>query len=111
MIQMVVATAWLIVVCALMARMLLKYYRIRQLILKNKSTEITEEQQSFLAEIKKQYGVKRPVILCQGQEGDRTMTFGVCRPVIICDRKIDSWEAEIHIRHEMVHIKRIDALW
>ena len=51
MIQMVVATAWLIVVCALMARMLLKYYRIRQLILKNKSTEITEEQQSFLAEI------------------------------------------------------------
>lgn len=111
MIQMVVATAWLIVVCALMARMLLKYYRIRQLIIKNKSTEITEEQQSFLAEIKKQYGVKRPVILCQGQEGDRTMTFGVCRPVIICDRKIDSWEAEIHIRHEMVHIKRIDALW
>lgn len=110
-IQMVVAAAWLLVVCVLMARILLKYYRIRQMILRNESTEITENQQSFLAEIKKQYGVKRSVILCQGQEGNRTMTFGVCRPVIICDRKIDSWEAEIHIRHEMVHIKRLDALW
>lgn len=76
-IQMVVAAAWLLVVCVLMARILLKC----------------------------------SVILCQGQEGNRTMTFGVCRPVIICDRKIDSWEAEIHIRHEMVHIKRLDALW
>lgn len=111
MIQMVVAAAWLFVVCALMARMLLKYYRMRRLILNNECTEITEEQRTFLAEIRKQFGVKRPIILCQGQEEDRTMTFGVCRPVIICDRQIDSWEAEIHIRHEMVHIKRLDALW
>ncbi|MDE7199925.1 MAG: M56 family metallopeptidase [Lachnospiraceae bacterium] len=110
-IQAIVVAIWLSIVCTMMVKMLLKYYRIRRLILKYESTEMTEKQQSFLAEIKKQYGVRRPVILCQRQGGDRTMTFGVCRPVIICDREIDSWEAEIHIRHEMVHIKQLDALW
>lgn len=110
-IQTVVVAVWLLMVCAMMVRMFLKYYRIRRLILKHENTEITEKQRSSLAEIKRQYGVRRPVILCQGQDGDRTMTFGVCRPVIICDREIDSWEAEIHVRHEMVHIKRLDAMW
>ncbi len=55
--------------------------------------------------------MRRPVILCQGRDGDHTMAFGLFKPVIICDKDIDSWEAEIHIRHEMIHIKRLDALW
>lgn len=110
-IQTVVAAAWLLIVCTLMVRMLLKYYRMRRLILKYENTEMTEKQRAFLEEIKRQYGVRRPVILCQGQAGDHTMTFGVFRPVIICNKEIGSREAEIHIRHEMVHIKQLDALW
>ena len=110
-IQTAVLVVWLFIVCILMVRLLLKYSRIRRLILKYEVTEMTEKQRSFLAEMKKQYGVRRPVILCQGRNGDHTMTFGVCRPVIICDKEIDSWEAEMHVRHEMVHIKRLDALW
>lgn len=61
--------------------------------------------------MKKEYGVRRPVILCHRQETDPTMTFGVCRPVILCGKGIDNWRAEMHIRHEMVHIKRLDVLW
>lgn len=72
---------------------------------------MTEKQKIFSEALKKQYGVRRSVILCQGQDGDHTMTFGVFRPVIICDKEIGSWEAGIHVRHEMVHIKRLDALW
>ncbi len=102
---------WLFIVCTMIVRLLLKYFQIRRVILKYDGSEMTEKQQTFLAELRKQYAVRRPVILCQGRDGDHTMTFGVCRPVIICDKDIDSREAEIHVRHEMVHIKRLDALW
>ncbi len=110
-IQTVVVAAWLLIVCTVMVRMLLKYYRMRRLILKYENTEMTEKQRSFLEEIKRQYGVRRSVMLCQGQAGDHTMTFGVFRPVIICNKETGSWEAGIHVRHEMVHIKRFDVLW
>lgn len=109
--QITVAVVWLIVVCALVIRLLVMYVQARRLILKCKGTETTDKQKLILTELKKQYGVRRPVILFQGQEGDHTMTFGILSPVIICDREIASWEAEIHVRHEMIHIKRMDALW
>lgn len=110
-IQVTAVSVWLLIACIMMVRLLLKYFRIRRVILKYEDTEMTEKQRTFLAELKKQHGVRRPVILCQGREEDHTMTFGFCRPVIICDKDIDSREAEIHVRHEMVHIKRLDALW
>lgn len=110
-IQVTAVSVWLLIACIMMVRLLLKYFRIRRVILKYEDTEMTEKQRTFLVELKKQYGVRRPVILCQGRDGDHTMTFGVCRPIIICDKDIDSREAEIHVRHEMVHIKRLDTLW
>lgn len=110
-IQTAVVAVWLLIVCIMMVSIFLKYLRIRRLILKYEVTEMTEKQRLFLEELKKQYGVRRPVMLCQGRDGDHTMTFGVCRPVIICDKETDSWEAEMHVRHEMVHIKRLDVLW
>ena len=110
-IQTAVLAVWLFIVCILMVRLLLKYFWIRRLILKYEVTEMTEKQRSFLAKLKKQYGVRRSIILCQRRNGDHTMTFGVFRPVIICDKEKGSWEAEMHVRHEMVHIKRLDVLW
>lgn len=110
-IQTAAVAVWLLIVCIMMVSIFLRYFRIRRLILKYEVTGMTEKQQSFLAEMKMQYGVRRPVILCKGRNGDHTMTFGVCRPVIICDKETGSWEAELHIRHEMVHIKRLDVLW
>lgn len=110
-IQATAVSVWLLIACIMMVRFLLKYFQIRRVILKYEDTDMTEKQKLFLAELKKQYGVRRPVILCQGRDEDHTMTFGYCRPVIICDKDIDSREAEIHVRHEMVHIKRLDTLW
>lgn len=61
--------------------------------------------------MEKKYGVRRPVILYQGQEENQTITFGICSPVIICNREVRSREAELLVRHEMVHIRRLDVLW
>lgn len=89
----------------------MKYVRAGQMFAEYADSGITDKQSLFLAELKEQYGVRRPVILYQGQEGYHTMTFGICRPVIICDRNLESKESEMLIRHEMVHIRRLDALW
>ena len=76
-IQTAVVAVWLLIVCFLMARLFLKYFRGRRLLLKYEAAEMTGEQRAFLERLKKQYGVRRPVILCQGPDGDHTMTFGV----------------------------------
>lgn len=110
-IQAAMATVWLFIVWIMMVSLYLKYLRMRRLIIKYKGSEMTEMQWSFLSTLKKQYGVRRPVILCQGRNGDHTMTFGVFKPIIICDKEVGSWESEIHVRHEIIHIKRMDALW
>lgn len=110
-VQMIMLAVWLFIVCIMMMRPLIKYLRIRRLVVPYEGGGMTEKQKIFSEALKKQYGVRRSVILCQGQDGDHTMTFGVFRPVIICDKEIGSWEAGIHVRHEMVHIKRFDALW
>ena len=39
------------------------------------------------------------------------MTFGFFSPVIVCSRHTTSREAELLVRHELVHIKRMDVLW
>lgn len=110
-VQMIVAGVWLFVVGILMVGWILKYVRIRRQIDKYTGMVMTEEQKAYLENLKKQYGVRRPVILYQGREGEQTITFGIFRPVIICNREIGSREAELLVRHEMVHIRRMDVLW
>lgn len=110
-VQITVAGIWLFTACILMVRWILKYVRARHVFVKYADSGMTEKQRLFLAELKKQYGVRQPVVLYQGQDGYPTMTFGICKPVIICDRNLESKEAEMLIRHEMVHIRRLDVLW
>lgn len=110
-VQMIVAGVWLLIVGILMARWIFMYVRIRRQIDQYTGTMMTEEQKSYVEDLKKQYGVRRPVILYQGRDEEQTITFGICRPVIICNREIGSREAELLIRHEMVHIRRMDVLW
>ncbi len=109
--QMIVVGVWLLIVGILMMRWILKYVRIRRQIDKYTGNVMTEKQKSFLERLKKQYGVKWPVVLYQAREGEPTITFGICRPVIICNREMNSREAEMLVRHEMVHIRRMDVLW
>ena len=110
-IQTVLAVVWILAVCILMGRMLIDYVRTSRLIVGYAGNGMTDQEQSFLAGIKEQYGVKQRVILCSGYAEAHTMTFGVFRPVIICDRKVDNPDAKLLVSHEMVHIKRRDVLW
>lgn len=110
-VQISVVGVWLLIICILTVRYGLIYARVRHRILLCIGTVMTEKQQSFLEVWKRKYGVRRSVILYQGQKRDQTITFGICSPVIICNRKVGSREEELLVRHEMVHIRRLDVLW
>lgn len=102
---------WLSVAGLLMIRQVVKYVRTARMITGYIGTKMTVREEMFLAGVKEQYGVKRRVLLYRGEKGRAPITFGVHRPVIFCDRDIESRDAELLVSHEMVHIRRLDAVW
>lgn len=110
-IQMITVGVWLSVACFLMTRQLTGYLRTIHRIARYTNSRMTNRQKELIAELKKEYGIRRRVLLYQGEAKESSMTFGVCRPVIICGVDTGSREGKLLIRHEMVHIKRMDVLW
>ncbi len=109
--QGAVVAVWLLIVCFLTGRMVMDYMRASRVIVRCADRSIAERRMTLLDQIKAQCGVRQKVILCSGYAGTHTMTFGVRKPVIVCDREIGNRDAELLLRHEMVHIKRRDVLW
>lgn len=109
--QIAAVLIWLSVAGLLMIRQAVKYMRTARVIAGYIGTNMTDREEMFLAGVKEQYGVKRRVLLYRGEKGRTPITFGVFRPVILCDRDVESREAELFVSHEMVHIRRLDAVW
>lgn len=109
--QMTVIVVWLLVVCVLLLRQLVEYVRTVRLIARYADSKMTDRQRAVLEPLQEEYKVKRHVSLYQGTDGEPTITFGVFRPIILCGRDLESREAKLLIRHEMVHIKRWDVFW
>lgn len=102
---------WLSVACLLMIDQIIKYVKNARRIAGYIDMKMTDSEEAFLSGIKEQYGIRRRVLLYQGEPGKPSLTFGVFRPVILCGREIGSRESELVVRHEMVHIRRLDAFW
>lgn len=109
--QITIIILWLLVACFLLLRQLLEYMQMIRLFQRYAGQEMTERQRAVLEPLKEEYKVKRHVTLYQGTGKEPTITFGVFRPIILCGRPLESREAELLVRHEMVHIKRWDVLW
>lgn len=110
-IQTAAAIVWLSGICLLMARQVVEYARLVRLAAGYADRVMTPEQRTFLDGLKEQYGIRRRVFLYEAPEKEYTMTFGFFRPVIVCGKETASREAELLVRHELVHIKRMDAFW
>lgn len=110
-IQIMTVGIWLLVAILLMAWQIFKYLKTARWIAGYTKIKMTDRQKAYLDGLKKEYGIRREVLLYQGEPGASAMTFGIYRPVIICGKEVGSREAELLIRHELVHIKRMDALW
>lgn len=110
-IQTAAAIVWLSGICLLMARQIVEYALLVRLAAGYADRVMTPEQRAFLDGLKEQYGIRRRVFLYEAPEKEYTMTFGFFRPVIVCGKETASREAELLVRHELVHIKRMDAFW
>lgn len=102
---------WLSVACLLMIDQIIKYVKNARRIAGYIDMKMTDSEEAFLSGIKERYGIRRRVLLYQGEPEKPSLTFGVFRPVILCGREIGSRESELVVRHEMVHIRRLDAFW
>lgn len=109
--QTVAVFIWMSVACLLMIDQIIKYVRNARRIAGYVDMKMTDKEEAFLSGIKELYGIKRRVLLYQGEPGKSSVTFGIFRPVILCGREIGSRESELVVRHEMVHIRRLDAFW
>lgn len=110
-IQILVVTVWVLGVCILIARHLMRYARLNRRVAGFLEKNMPDRHREIVAEYRKEFGVKRPVGLYRCTDEEPTMTFGVLRPVIVCNREPESREGRLLIRHEMVHIKRGDIFW
>lgn len=110
-IQIALAVVWLAGACFQIGRKVPEYVRTTRFATDYAEEKMTDRNKEIIAGMKGQYGVRRRVAFYYGGAGERTMTIGVIKPVIICGREPESREAELLIRHEMVHIKRLDVFW
>lgn len=110
-IQTAAIIVWLLGICLLLAGQVAEYLYLARLAVKYANRTMTSEQKTFLDAWKKQYRIRRRVFLYEATAEEGTMTFGFLHPVIVCSRKMTSREAELLVRHELVHIKRMDAMW
>lgn len=109
--QMAAMIVWLVGACFLIGKRLTEYVRRVRRVAFYAEKKMTDRHRAVITDLKAQFGVKRRVALYWEQDGGHTMTFGIFKPVIICNKEPGSREAELMIRHEMVHIKRIDVFW
>lgn len=109
--QTTAAGIWLFGIVLLLARRTAEYVRMVRQAAGYADQVMTPEQEAFLERWKRQYGIRRRVHLYETPAQEKTMTFGFFQPVIVCGRAVTSREAELLVRHELVHIRRMDALW
>lgn len=109
-IQAVVISVWLLLALIILLRELLDYLKTRRILAYCMSKTRVEEDASFIS-LKEQIGLKRRIVVYQGENEERTITFGFLRPAILCGHKVGSEEAELILRHELIHIKRWDTVW
>jgi len=109
--QTTAAIVWLTGICLLMARQAAEYVILVRIAARYADRAMTPEQKAFIGGLKKQYGIRRRVFLYEAAAGEHTITFGFIHPVIVCSREVTSREAELLVRHELVHIRRMDAFW
>ncbi|MDE7430129.1 MAG: M56 family metallopeptidase, partial [Lachnospiraceae bacterium] len=110
-IQIALITVWLTVACLLLLQQIWEYLQTIRWFVKHADRNMTESQREVLESLKEEYRIRRNVLLFQGEDGTPTITFGIFRPIILCGRPLESREAKLLLRHEMVHIKRWDILW
>lgn len=110
-IQTAIVAVWVLGVSIMLVSQLAGYVRMTRRFAGYANAIMADRHRKVIDELKEEYGVKRSIALYYGRRGEAAMTFGLFSPIIICGKDPESREAQLLIRHELVHIRRMDVLW
>lgn len=84
-------------------------YMVKRRRLTAKMQRITDEEVLALSEkVRREYRIRRHILLYDVK--GTALTTGILRPVILLDAQMPAEQMELTIRHECMHIKRLDVL-
>lgn len=116
-IQIWAMAGWMIVAVGLLTVQAVRYLQRRKRILGMSGMKEETDSDGMLRMLQRKYQVKRRVRCYTASIENKAFTFGVLKPVIIYGTQggAECWEKvedkELLLSHELVHIKRWDALW
>ena len=110
-IQTAIVAVWVLGVSIMLVSQLAGYVRMTRRFAGYANAIMADRHRKVIDELKEEYGVKRSIALYYGRRGEAAMTFGLFSPIIICGKDPESREAQLLIRHELVHISRMDVFW
>jgi TonB family protein len=104
---------WLWGTAAIAARIAIGHIRVQRSL--GRAGKVDEsEWTALLTEVSTQLGLHRHVDLRRGRGTDVPLSYGLLRPVILLPAESTEWSAgrrRIVLLHELIHVKRLDALF
>jgi TonB family protein len=100
---------WLFGAAALMLRIGAGHLRIRRSL---RRAETVDEP--LISELSAQLGLRRTVELRRSAETEVPLSYGINRPVVVLPGESVEWGSErmrVVLLHELIHVKRLDALF
>ena len=116
-IQIWAIVGWMLVSVGLLAVQVGRYLQRRKRIMRTPGMQEETGSDGMLRTLQRKYRVKRRVRCYAASMENKAFTFGVLKPVIIYGTQggAECWEKaenkELLLSHELIHIKRCDALW
>ena len=108
---------WVMVSAGLLTVQAVRYLQRRKRILGTSCMKEETDRDDMLRMLQRKYRVKRRVRCYTASMENKAFTFGVLKPVIIygtqngAEYREKAEGKELLLSHELVHIKRRDALW
>ena len=104
---------WLCGAAAVMTRIAVGHLRVRRSL--RRADKVNDaEWTALLAEVSAQLGLRRRVDLRRSRETDVPLSYGFLRPLVLLPGESTEWSAErrrVVLLHELIHVKRLDALF
>ena len=100
---------WLFGAAAVMFPITVGHLRIRQSLRRAETVS-----DPLLEELSAQLGLRRQVGLRRSRETDVPLSYGFLRPMVLLPGESTEWSAErrrVVLLHELIHVKRLDALF
>jgi hypothetical protein len=103
---------WLLGATVFLIRLVLAEIRLRRLL--HNATPVRDQLwKSRLLAVARAVGIRRKVALLASQETEIPLTTGALHPAVVLSPDFEEWPAlrsDAVLRHEMAHIKRMDAI-